>query len=407
MRLDIDDVGARLARVDKHLLATVGTRVGQHSLSEAVAMAKKAREKTPTYAITRKEIEDQRFAMATMLAIQFGFDPDLAAALLNALIGESCRVQASYMHQHCSDTELDETDPGELWSFYRKQLLQLTEMVAPVYDEKYDAAGFATAMHRHFEHREITAAIQQLPQQDSLLDLGCATGIEAAIWSSHFERVIGYDISPAMISKAQAKFSDQPHVTCAVHDLEDGLPHPDASVAMVIMNFGTASDIRNIQGLLAEIARVLQPGGRFFLSFYNRESLMTAMGFLPWPLSLAAYFDTERSCLEVRANNDHYFVYGKPYTVGEVSGLMEDAGLRISRITTHPTVAAIVPEDILTQEQFAGYDPENRHSKRWRLPIVKTTSSPAQTVLERLDLALSASELNLGAYITVSGEKPR
>ena len=392
--------GLRMSRTDKHIINVIAQRDGCGSISDLVAEIK-LKDKSPP---VRKEIEDQRLAMAATWAQKKGLDPDFAALISYSLILESCREQSIYSFNHCL---VDENNKEELTSFYRKELLRLTRDVAISYDKNYNHDFFGTKTHADFENKLINNFFVDSKKNSLALDLGCATGKKSFKLAKKFKSVVGIEISPDMVFLAKEKSKEQgfTNTDFILHDLENNLPFIDSSVSALIMNMGTASDIVNIQSLLAEISRVLKKGGKFFLSFYNSESLAMKFGFLPWSTSLAAMFDKEKGSLDVRFGKNFYKVFAKPRTVQEVKLMLGAVNLTSKcSFFTHPTVSSILPDDITSTDYFDGY--EEVSNGRCRMAKIKAEpNKEAQVSLEKLDSVLAESNLNLGAYIIAMGEK--
>ena len=427
--LSLPQIGRRLARIDRHLLHILKMRIGTGSLSEAVAENKQTQILRAQGAdvsrfpkLTRKGVEEERIAMAATLAERQGIDPNVAALLQTALILESCRVQSDFFSNHSADVVADISDPEKRWQFHREQLLALTEQVAPGYDSQYENAFLATRTARRFERTVLAGLIVQTTNRDLALDLGCATGRQTFRLAESFKQVIGYDISPAMLAQAQANqaTANGKGERCEFisHDLENPLPLADGLVSLVAMNNGTAADIRNIDGLLSEIHRVLRPGGKFLLSFYNAESLLAQLGFLPWQPMLAAMVDPEKNCLDVAFGNQVFLIYARPYRVSEVEQLLASHQLKVGEVLTHPTVCAVLPGDVLEEYTFDGFEPEQatvtelvdgkaeqrpRRDHRAKLNLVRNEA--AEETLATLDEHLARQQLHLGAYIIVTGSK--
>jgi SAM-dependent methyltransferase len=145
----------------------------------------------------------------------------------------------------------------------------------------------------------------------------------------------------------------------------------------VMMNLGTASDIPNFDQLLQEILRVLIPGGRFMLSFYNREALVYRWELLPWDAGLAARIDLRRDCLDVHTEEGMVSVYARAYTVAEVTNaLRETFDLNI---ITYPTISAILPNEVFTGQ------------------------AEMEALITQIDQSLVES--GMGAYIIATGQK--
>jgi demethylmenaquinone methyltransferase/2-methoxy-6-polyprenyl-1,4-benzoquinol methylase len=99
------------------------------------------------------------------------------------------------------------------------------------------------------------------------LDLACGTGDIAFALADRGVRAVGLDITHRMLQLARAKRRDVPLVTGDMM----ALPFPDARFDIVTTGYG----IRNvpvIQPAIAEIARVLRPGGVLVSLDFNRPA---------------------------------------------------------------------------------------------------------------------------------------
>jgi len=123
------------------------------------------------------------------------------------------------------------------------------------------------------------------------LDLACGTGdIAMLVREQGAALVVGLDLTPRMLTLARAK---DDHVRYLAGDM-GALPLPASSVDLVTTGYG----LRNVPDLdvaLAEIARVLKPGGRLLSLDFSRPDAavvrglylgyLTAVGgFLGWVL---------------------------------------------------------------------------------------------------------------------------
>ena len=104
----------------------------------------------------------------------------------------------------------------------------------------------------------------------SALDLATGTGDIAYSLHDRGARVVGLDITPRMIELARAKAAGPARPSFLVGDMM-ALPFPDESFDLVTTGYG----IRNVPVIgpaLAEIRRVLRPGGVFLSLDFNRPS---------------------------------------------------------------------------------------------------------------------------------------
>ena len=372
-RLDLKELGGRFATLDRHLVSVIKSRM---ALAERVAAHKiSTREK-----IVRLGIEEARLIAFQDAARELGMNPHFATALAYTIIGESCKLQIELYQEAEKSTAVfaEPDDENGLRQFYRQNLLELAEHAAQTYDEQYDRAYYATHAYLKYESNMMQQGLSGIPHRGTALDLGCATGRIALSLASEFDRAVGYDISPHMLSVARSKAAqgDVRNVSFEEVDLEQELPLPDASISCVIMNLGTGSDVHNIATLLKEVRRVLEREGRFLFSFYNREALIYAWDFLPWPVGLAAEINVPLNCLEVHRKDKIFSIHARPYTVDEVTEMFPK-GLSPTEISTYPTVSPVLPHELLS-----GND-------------------NAQAVVAAMDRELTLS--NRGAYIVVTG----
>ncbi len=104
-----------------------------------------------------------------------------------------------------------------------------------------------------------------VPNHGALLDLGCATGeLSVALAAAGFE-VVGVDLSPLMLRRAQRKARRlNPTPAFRQADLNEPLPFPDESFDCVLCA-NTLQCLERPAALLREARRVLVRGGRLAL----------------------------------------------------------------------------------------------------------------------------------------------
>jgi SAM-dependent methyltransferase len=102
-----------------------------------------------------------------------------------------------------------------------------------------------------------------------VLDLGCGAGTDlliAAQMTGSAGRVIGVDMTPAMLDRARASAHEMGLANIALYtSLIESLPLEDASVDIVISN-GVIDLVPDKDAVFDEIDRVLRPGGRLQLA---------------------------------------------------------------------------------------------------------------------------------------------
>jgi ubiquinone/menaquinone biosynthesis C-methylase UbiE len=98
----------------------------------------------------------------------------------------------------------------------------------------------------------------------TLLELGCGTGKNTPFYASIAQQVIAFDFSDGMIAQAKAKISSE-NVQFTQTDLTQPWPCPNNRVDLAVCNL-VLEHIEDLGFIFSEVARVLNPGGQFFIS---------------------------------------------------------------------------------------------------------------------------------------------
>ena len=153
----------------------------------------------------------------------------------------------------------------------RRYVRTLFATIADRYD--FITRFLSYGQDRRWKRRLIRLAALQ--PSDRVLDLACGTGDIACAAAPHVRRVVGLDLTLRMLQLAQARgrASEADGAGGARVGFVTGdmlaLPLPDASFEVVTTGYG----LRNVPDLdraLAEIRRVLVPGGRLLSLDFNR-----------------------------------------------------------------------------------------------------------------------------------------
>lgn len=102
----------------------------------------------------------------------------------------------------------------------------------------------------------------------AVLDLECGTGINTALVASLADRVVGCDVSPALVRKAHEKLSSSSGAWAVVADAA-ALPFPTRAFDSVLSYGEPLSHMTDPDAGVSELARVIRPGGRLVLSVDN------------------------------------------------------------------------------------------------------------------------------------------
>lgn len=144
-------------------------------------------------------------------------------------------------------------------------------------DPRADAlrAGYATVARAYAEHLAGELAGKPLDRafldafveraRGRILDLGCGPGHVAAFLATRGANVEGADLSPAMVAEARTRF---PALAFTVADMF-ALPHDRGAFAGIVAFYAIVHvPTVELGGALAEMHRVLAPGGALALAFH-------------------------------------------------------------------------------------------------------------------------------------------
>jgi ubiquinone/menaquinone biosynthesis C-methylase UbiE len=112
---------------------------------------------------------------------------------------------------------------------------------------------------------ETAVALPRVRGRD-LLEVGCGTGLVLQRLAPHARRAVGVDLSEGMLRRAAARGLR------VVQGDAVRLPFRDATFDVVV-SFKVLAHVERIDDALAEMARVVRPGGHLVLEFYNARSI--------------------------------------------------------------------------------------------------------------------------------------
>ena len=162
-----------------------------------------------------------------------------------------------------------------------------------------------------------------LPPRPVIIDLGCGPGLLLRDLGEHYPQATpyGYDVTPAMIAHGQQLSSKGAKPTLALHDVgTQPLPNATGSVHLVTMT-SVLHIVDEPLLVLAEIRRVLAPGGIFMLHDWIRMPLQT-------------YLERRRENMgegetESMRRGFRLFPQHCKYTIEDWQWVLAQAGLRI------------------------------------------------------------------------------
>lgn len=159
-------------------------------------------------------------------------------------------------------------------------------------------------------------------QQQEILEIGCGGGLICEQLAKRKATMVGIDLSEGALAaaRAHARQSGLGHIIHYEQASAEALPYADGSFSVIIC-LDVLEHVRDLKTTLAEVARVLAPGGIFVFDTINRTLIARAV--LIW------YGEHFPSGGLIRGiHNYHDFI--KP---AELRALLEASELRVQELT--------------------------------------------------------------------------
>jgi ubiquinone/menaquinone biosynthesis C-methylase UbiE len=172
------------------------------------------------------------------------------------------------------------------------------------------------------ESRVRRVGLQVFPPREnlSILDVGCGTGTQLALYRRAGCTLHGVDLSPAMLAAAQRKLGETAELS--VQDASR-LNFPNQMfdlVSAVLVIHEMPAPLR--PAVLAECRRVTKPDGRIMIIEYHVGPYQLPMGHAWRPL---------RRFVEIIAGRQHYLNYRDFKKRGGLEPLIEEAHLSVDK----------------------------------------------------------------------------
>jgi len=145
----------------------------------------------------------------------------------------------------------------------RRAVRAMFDRIAPRYDLLNRL--LTGSLDQRWRRRAVDVAA--VAEGDVVLDLACGTGDLAALARRRGARVIGVDFAGVMLREARRRGVDAAWLQADA----ERLPLPDRSVDAVVCGFALRNFV-SLTSVIAELARVLRPGGRMALLEVDRPA---------------------------------------------------------------------------------------------------------------------------------------
>ena len=185
-----------------------------------------------------------------------------------------------------------------------------------------------TDFYLHRTEKAVFQAVQRLNGKGTgrLLDVGCGLGMQAARLALRGWEAYGIDASDQMLKLGQFRFPAVHKRVRLARGIAEALPFRGGYFD-VVMCQGAMDHFADRECFVAEVERVLKPGGHFVVALANYESLSCRIGKALDDLSRFLGVDTPERHQFWRIPADHTFIGSYKLLKGLDNGTM-----RIARI---------------------------------------------------------------------------
>jgi SAM-dependent methyltransferase len=179
-----------------------------------------------------------------------------------------------------------------------------------------------------FRSSDITpleVCLDLLPEGHTLAEIGCGDGEMLEALAPRYRRLIGFEVAPSRLKRAQKRLSASPSVDLRIANVDDGIPL-ESGTADVTLCMAVIEHVFNVYGLVDELFRITKPGGIGLFQVPNVGYIRHRLTFLRGNLPLTSDLGYSREA-GWDGGHLHYF------TRKMFSKLLTDCGWNIERVT--------------------------------------------------------------------------
>lgn len=146
--------------------------------------------------------------------------------------------------------------------------------------EEYNGQMEMSSLQKRIRQSFQQKLLKHFKEGDTILDLGCGTGIDAVFAAQHGIRVVGVEFSAGMLEKARhlvraAEVEDRVELIQmtieSLHDLDRG-PFDG-----VISNFCCLNHVENLQAVANHLPTILKPSAKCIFTLFNPGCLVESI----------------------------------------------------------------------------------------------------------------------------------